>query len=385
MQLHIFQFIFTLGVLLASVQTAFCQTDQELSKRVAEIAEANAGGDNFSGSVLLAKNGNIVYEKSFGFADRGKSAPFFDTTASNIASVGKMLTSVLILQLVEEKKLLLSDSIAKHLPNTKIPNADKITVHHLLTHTSGLGTYWQHPDYPKLLKNAVEVDELVRLIEQQQLVFAEPGTRFEYSNSGYIVLGKIIERITGKRYADVLAEKIIKPLDLKNTRLEINRSDFRGLAKGHLKPTPTDVWQSNEKQMPTPSSDGGVYATAKDLFRFNQALLGGKLLNKQSLELMKNRHAEMTVPGLGKMNYGYAVMIQNYANDFQSIGHNGGTPGYGAEFQHYSNNRDEFTLIILSNYDRRVRGLMFKIQEEILKSANKQIKISFENLKRRNG
>jgi CubicO group peptidase (beta-lactamase class C family) len=375
MQLLIFQFfqsIIVLTVLLASVQNSFCQTDREFSKRIAEIAEANSANDNFSGSVLLAKNGAIVYEKSFGFADRANNVAFTDKTPSNIASVGKMFTAVLILQLAEQKKLQLSDSINKFLPNTKIQNADKITVHQLLTHTSGLGAYWQHPDYPKLLKNAVEVDEIVRLIEQQQLVFVEPGARFEYSNSGYIVLGKIIERITGKRYADVLAEKIIKPLNLKNTRLEIDRKDFRGLAKGHVKRTPTDIWQSNEKQMPTPSSDGGIYTTTKDLFAFDKALYGGKLLSKQSLELMKKRHSEMSVPGLGKMNYGYAAMIQNYANDFHSIGHNGGTPGYGAEFQHYSNNRDEFTLIIISNYDRRTRGLMLQIQKEILNESNKK-------------
>jgi hypothetical protein len=86
---------------------------------------------------------------------------------------------------------------------------------------------------------------------------------------------------------------------------------------------------------------------------------------------MRKPHAEMTVPGLGKMNYGYATMIQNYPNDFRSFGHNGGTPGYGAELQHYSNNRDDFTLIIISNYDRRVRGLMLKAQAEILKETGK--------------
>jgi CubicO group peptidase (beta-lactamase class C family) len=372
MQLHIFHFIFVLAVVFASVQAAFCQTDQELSKRVAEIAEAKAANDNFSGSVLLSKNGKIVYEKCFGFADRAKNVAFTDKTASNIASVGKMFTSVLILQLAEEKKLQVSDSVNKLLPNTKIPNADKITVHHLLTHTSGLGSYMRHAEFAKLLKNKVEIDEIIGLIEQQPLVFAEPGARFEYSNSGYIVLGKIIERLTGKRYADVLAEKILKPLNLKNTRLEIDRSDFRGLAKGHLKPTPTDIWQSNEMQMPTPSADGGVYTTARDLFVFSQTLHGGKLLKPESLEQMKNRHAEMSVPGLGKMNYGYAMMIQDYTNNSTSIGHNGGTPGYGTEFKQYRVGQDDFTLIVISNYDRRVRGLMLEIQKEILKEESKK-------------
>jgi CubicO group peptidase (beta-lactamase class C family) len=373
MQLHIFQVIFGLAVFLASVQTEFCQASEELSNRVAEITETNAANDNFSGSVLLAKNNKIIYEKSFGFADKAKNVAFTDKTASNIASVGKMFTSVLILQLAEEKKLRLSDSINKFLPNTKIPNADKITVRHLLTHTSGLGSYMRHADFAKLLKNKVEIDEIIGLIEQQPLVFNEPGARFEYSNSGYIVLGKIIEQMTNKKYSDVLAQKILQPLNLKNTRLEINRADFRGLAKGHLKPEAANVWQSNETQMPTPSADGGVYTTARDLFVFSQALYGGKLIKPESLELMKNRHAEMSVPGLGKMNYGYAMMIQDYPNNAISTGHNGGTPGYGTEFKQYRVGEDDFTLIVISNYDRRVRGLMLEIQKEILNETNEKI------------
>ena len=372
MRFHLLRFIFIIAVIGAQFQTAFCQSDDVLSKRTGEIAGATAADDNFSGSVLLARNGKIVYEKSFGFADREKRIAFNEKTASNIASVGKMFTSVLILQLAEEKKLSLSDSIGKHLPAAKIPNADRITVHQLLTHTSGLGAYWQHPDFPKLLKNTVEIDEIIALIEQQPPVFAAPGARFEYSNSGFIVLGKIIERATGKKYKEVLNERIVQRLGLKNTRLEINRSDFRGAAKGYVKPAPNGEWLSNEKQVPTPSSDGGVFTTAQDLFAFDRALWGGKLLKPESLELLKKRHAEMIVPGLGKINYGYAAMIRDYPNDFTSIGHNGGTLGYGAEFHHYSNNRDEFTLIVISNYDRRVRGLMLKIQDEILKSANKK-------------
>lgn len=373
MRFHLFRFIFILAIVGAQFQMAFCQSDAELQKRVGEIAAANAADDNFSGSVLLAKNGELVYEKSFGFADREKRAPFTEQTASNIASVGKVFTSVLILQLAEEKKLALSDSINRFLPKMKIPNADKITVHHLLTHTSGLGSYMRHNDYPKLLKNKIEIDEIARLIEQQPLVFNVPGEKFEYSNSGYVVLGKIIENVTGKKYADVLNEKIIRRLGLKNTRLELDRNDFRGLAKGYFRPTPADAWQSNEKQMPTPSADGGVFTTAKDLFAFDQALFGGKLLKKESLELMKNRHAEMTVPGLGKMNYGYGLMIRDHPNNFYSVGHNGGTPGYGTEFQHYRVGQDELTLIVISNYDRRVRGVMLEIQKEILKDNGKKI------------
>jgi CubicO group peptidase (beta-lactamase class C family) len=219
MRFQLFRFLLLIVVCGAHWQITFCQSNAELRKRVGEIAAANGADDNFSGSVLLAKNGEIVYEKSFGFADREKRRAFTENTASNVASVGKMLTAVLILQLAEEKKLRLSDLIKKLLPNTKILNADRITVHHLLTHTSGLGSYMRHADYAKLLVNKIEINDIIALIEQQPLVFDEPGARFEYSNSGYVVLGKIVKQTAGKRYADVLAEKILQPLNLQNTKL----------------------------------------------------------------------------------------------------------------------------------------------------------------------
>lgn len=365
--LHIFLSCLMMLCVSCGISAQNSPKGDELSKRIGEIAEAHAANDNFSGAVLLSKNGQAVYEKTFGFADRAKSAPFTVQTASSIASVGKIFTSVLVLQLAEEKKLSLSDSVSKFLPDTKIPNAGKITIHQLLTHTSGLGNYMAHTDYAKLRENRLEIDAVVSLIERQSLAFETPGAKVEYSNSGYIVLGKIIESVTGKKYAEVLEKRILNPLAMKSTGLELNRNNFGGLAKGYFKPNPVGEWQSTEKEMPTPASDGGLFTTAKDLFAFDRALFGGKLLKRESFELMKNRHTEMTVPGLGKMNYGYGLMISDYPNNAYSIGHNGGSPGYGTEFVHYFIGQDEFTLIIISNYDRRTRQLKSKIQDEITK------------------
>lgn len=373
MKFYLFHFVFILIIVFAQLQIAFCQTDAELSRRVGEIAAANAANDNFSGAVLLAKNGKIIYENSFGFADREKRTAFTETTASNTASVGKMLTAVLVLQLADERKLALSDSIKKFIPATKIPNADKITVRHLLMHTAGLGDYLRHSDVARLSQHKVETNEILPLIEQMPLVSDEPGTRFQYSNSGYVVLGKIIEEATGKRYADVLAERIIRRLNLKNTRFELD-GERRGLAKGYVKPGETDDWQLVERYVFAPSAAFGIFSTPKDLFRFSQALYGGKLLKPDSLEMMRKRQIEMTQPGLGKMNYGYGVTIRDYPNNHFSVGHNGGLPGYNTEFQHYSIGRDEFTLIITSNYDRRVRKMLLDIQAEILKETNKTTK-----------
>lgn len=358
-------FLAALLALFLTPQTALCQNDKDLPKRVGALAELNAANDNFSGSVLLAQNGRIVYEKSFGFADREKKLDFTGRTSSNIASVGKMFTAVLVQQLVDEKKLALTDSIKKILPASKIPNAERITIRHLLMHTSGLGDFLQSPDLARLSKTSVETDELMALIERQPLVFDEPGSRFQYSNSGFAVLGKIVEQASGKRFADVLAERIVRRLDLKNTFYEL-AADFRGMAKGYFKPADSGDWQLMEKYVFAPSPAGGIFSTPHDLFRFARALFGGRLLKPESLEMMKQRQIEMTQPGLGKMNYGLGVTIRDYSNGSYSVGHNGGIPGYNTELQQFFIGRDEFTLIITSNYDRRVRKMLFDIQAEIL-------------------
>jgi CubicO group peptidase (beta-lactamase class C family) len=225
-----------------------------------------------------------------------------------------------------------------------------------------------HPDYADLRKNKFALDELIGLIGRQPLVFETPGARHEYSNSGYIVLGAVIERVTKTSYAAALAEKILKPLKMKNTRLEFDRENFRDAARGYFKAGPADEWKPTTAEMPTPAPDGGVFTTAGDLMIFDRALFGGKLIKPASLELMKKRHVEALVPGLGKMLYGYGLMIIDYPNGAYSIGHNGGSPGYGAEYRHYYIGRDEYTLIIMSNYDRRLRPVLNEIQTELLKT-----------------
>jgi CubicO group peptidase (beta-lactamase class C family) len=369
MAFSLFHIILVFAIVFSSIPTAFCRTKVNLPQRVSVLAEAHAAGDNFSGAVLLAKNGEVIYEKNFGFSDREKRTPFTSETASNVASIGKMFTSVLVLQLAEEKKLALTVTIGKLLPATKIPNADKITVRHLLMHTSGLGDFLYHPEFGKLSKNNIENDELIALIEQQPLRFNEPGTRFEYSNSGYAVLGKIVERVTGKRYADALNERIIQRIDLKNTRFKINRADFRGLAHGYQKPAEASDWQIVDRYTSAPTPAGGIFSTARDLLAFDRALFSGKLLKKESFEMMKTRHTEMSVPGLGKAMYGYGMMIRDFPEQSFSLGHNGRFPGYTNEFQHYTVGADEYTLVIISNYDLRARKLLLEIEAEILKAT----------------
>lgn len=350
----------------------FSQTAEPLAKRVGEISDKYAADGDFSGSVLFARNGEIVYQKSFGFADRETKTRFDSDTLSSIASIGKIFTAALILKLTEEKNLSVSDPVSKFLPDANIPNAGKITIHQLLTHTSGLGNYMAHPDYAKLKTGKLPLDDLVKLIAAQPLVFETPGERHQYSNSGYIVLGKIIEIVTKKKYENVLRDKILKPLKMKNTHLDLDRKNFRNRAKGYSRQKAEDEWTSTLAEMPTPASDGGLFTTAEDLFHFDQTLFSGKIITPASLDLMKKRHVQADVPGLGKMNYGYGLMIMDYTGGAISVGHNGGSPGYGAEYKHFFIGEDEYSLIIISNYDRRIRPLLNQIQTALLENNKAQ-------------
>jgi CubicO group peptidase (beta-lactamase class C family) len=303
-------------------------------------------------------------------ADEEKKIPNTNETAINIASVGKVFTATLILKLVEEGKLALHQPIQSYLPKIRVRNSDRVTIHHLLTHTAGYGNYMTHKAYGEVSDKNPNLDELINLIEDLPVVFEEPGTRFGYSNSGYILLGKILENIYQKPYEQVLSEVILKPLGMNHTRLKINRADFTGLAKGYWKENPQDEWLPNSNQFPSPQSDGGLFTTPSDLLLFDRALYGGKLLKPETLQLMTTEKASGQQPGFGRLGYGYGLMVATLKNNVQSSGHNGGTIGYNAEYRHYQTPAGEsYTLIMLANHDRVMRPLFMATQEMIENST----------------
>ncbi|MBN2709583.1 MAG: beta-lactamase family protein, partial [Calditrichaceae bacterium] len=164
-------------------------------QKLDSILETSVSNDQFSGSVFIAKNGNIIYEKVAGFADGEKNRLNNSQTSFSIASVGKIFTATLIMKFVESGRLKLNEPVSAYLPGVNIPNMDKITIHHLLSQTSGLGNYMSHADYPNMLNMKLQIDDVIPLIAEQPLLFDKPGLRHEYSNSGFIVLGKILENV----------------------------------------------------------------------------------------------------------------------------------------------------------------------------------------------
>jgi CubicO group peptidase (beta-lactamase class C family) len=264
-----------------------------------------------------------------------------------------MMTATLILKLVEENKLKLHDPINTYLPEWKIPNGDSITLHHLLTHSSGLGDYMAAPEHEKLLGGQSSIDDLMKIIVAQPLSFRKPGSKFRYSNSGFVVMGKIIEKIEGQSYFTVLSKRILKPAGMKNTTPVINFSN-KTFSKGYVKIE--SEWKPQLDIIP-PSADGGLFSTTQDLLLFERALSEGKLISKSMLETMRKKQNGSS---------GYATIITSIDNGV-GYGHNGGIPGYQADYRHYYIGKDEYTAIVFSNRDFKAIPVLAAIQNLISK------------------
>lgn len=188
---------------------------QELNDKIDELIVQFINQDQFSGSVLLAKDGEILYAKAFCEADKDFHVNNTLNTKYNIGSIGKTFTGISIMQLAEQKKLNVSDPVKKHLND--FPYGDKITIHHLLSHTAGILNYFAHPDFALQMFRIRSVGDALPLIYDQELRFETPGEQFSYSNSGIVILGAIIEKLSGQTYADYLKQNILIPAGMNDT------------------------------------------------------------------------------------------------------------------------------------------------------------------------
>lgn len=329
----------------------FSVAEAQLEKQIDSLMTSQFTTGEFSGSVLIVKNNKEIYNRQFGFADLVAKRAISKDTKFSLGSIPKMMTATLILKLVEENKLKLHEPINAYLPEWKIPNGDSITLHHLLTHSSGLGDYMSAPETEKFLGKQISIDDLMKIIVAQPLSFNKPGSKFRYSNSGFVLMGKIIEKIEGKPYFTVLSKRILKPAGMKNTTPNIDLAN-KTFAKGYVKNG--GEWQPQLDIIP-PSADGGLFSTTQDLFLFDKALSEGKLISKTMLETMRKAQ---------KGSSGYATIITPINNGI-GYGHNGGIPGYQADYRHYYVGKDEYTAIVFSNRDFKAIPVLASIQNLI--------------------
>ncbi|MEC5158571.1 serine hydrolase domain-containing protein [Chryseobacterium sp. MP_3.2] len=309
----------SLILLLVTVCTAasFAQKfDKEKLDRYLQTLEKN---DKFMGSVAISENGKIIYSNSLGYSDVETKTKPNETTKYRIGSISKSFTSALILKAMEENKLSLDTKISKYFPNIK--NADQITISNLLNHRSGIHNFTSDDEYIKWSTQKKSEKDLMDIIEKGGSDF-EPNSKADYSNSNYVLLSFILEKIYKKSYSEILTEKIIKPLGLKNTfyggkiNLKNNEANSYHFENGWIKERETD--------MSIPLGAGAIVSTPSDLLRFADALFGGKIISENSLKLMETL----------KENYGYGLFQMPFG-DKKAFGHTGGIDGFSSNYGYF--------------------------------------------------
>lgn len=255
---------------------------QDKAQKIDELIVSYQNAGQFNGTALVVEAGKVIYKKAFGYANFEWKTPNTTDTKFRIGSITKSFTAILVLQLVEQEKLRLDGKITDYLPDYSKKTGDKITVQHLLTHTSGLPDYNDLQDFFRLAQSGLLTDaEILKRISEHDLLF-EPGAKFKYSNDGYRILGAIIEKVTGKSYRQVLQENILIPLNMTNSGYANRTAILEKRASGYRK----RLSGLENAQYYMESSAGGMYSTADDLYLWQQALYSDKLLSQKYKGLM---------------------------------------------------------------------------------------------------
>ena len=331
---------------VATLTVSFAQTK---TTQLDELLNKYTEYGQFNGSVLVADHGKVIYKKGFGLANREWDIPNAPDTKHRLGSITKQFTAMLIMQLVAEGKLDLQATVFKYLPDYSKVNGEKITIHQLLNHTSGTPNYTSFPNFFKeLSRNPYTPTEMVRMYADSILDFT-PGERFSYSNSGYITLGAIIEKVTGKTYEEVLQEKIFTPLKMNNSGYDHHNTILKKRAAGYeMKGSKPE--NAPYIDMSTPYAAGSMYSTVEDLFIWDQALYTEKLLPKKYRDMMYEKY----VPAFGQYyGYGWSVgyfPVGNTKDSTEIIGHGGGINGFNTLITRMP--KEKSTIILLNNTGR---------------------------------
>ncbi len=311
--------------------------------------------DIFSGTVLVMKNGEKFFEYSSGFANQEKKILNASDTIFNIGSIDKVFTGVAIAQLAQANKLSFQDKISKYLSNISKEIAEKMTIHHILTHTEGFVSYFNKKYIGNRL-NIHTIDDYLDLFIDEPLLF-NPGEKYLYSNSGYVILGAIIEAITGKTYYKYIEEEIFKKSgmsesshfdpDLNNPKLAIGYTN-RKLHSQDLIEGPRRT--NTDELSPIASPAGGGFSNCEDLYKFSQALLCNKLLNEKMTQEVLTPKVLVGKKENTTLHYGYGFQILDVGDGHFRYGHAGAFAGVNARLDIYP--WLGYTIVVLSNYDQ---------------------------------
>lgn len=274
-------------------------------------------------AVLVARDGQILFQGGYGLADIEKKTPIAADTKFRIGSVTKQFTAAAIMKLAEQGKLSISDPLAKYFPD--VPNAKDITLRHLLTHTSGLGSYTDRADFFNGVTKPIAPNALITSMSKDKPEFT-PGTNFKYCNSGYFLLAEIVAKVSGQPFADYLRTTFFEPLGLKDTGVFVNATPPANSATGYSvvkgKATVALDWD-----MSWAGGAGAIYSTVGDLFHWTEALHAGRVVNAESLKLMTT--PPPPAPGQDGSQYGFGLVMSEFEG-LPSVWHNGGLQGWSS-------------------------------------------------------
>ena len=315
--------------------------------------------------MLLANADDVLFECACGEASKRFHAPVNRDTKFNMASAGKMFTAIAIAQLVESGALSFDDPISRYVDENWYPKdvTDAVTIYHLLTHTSGLGDFFNERFHAGSRQRWRELDDYKELIVGDTLAF-EPGTNWQYSNIGAFMLGVVIESATGENYFDYIRENVFEPTGMENTDFCDMDCPVENLAIGYRRSSDCNSgWKNNYYELVMRGSPaGGAYSTAPDLLKFARALQSGVLVSQGLLDLMWIDHFDPT----RSYGYGYGFTLRQGPVG-RVVGHNGKFSGINADFNMFLDKG--YVLVVLANYhgtgnrvDERVRELIARVE-----------------------
>jgi D-alanyl-D-alanine carboxypeptidase len=320
-------------------------TEAAALKALKTRAERLAHQDAFSGAVLVAKDGRVLFGHAYGPADRKRRIPNTLSTRFRVGSMNKMFTAAAILQLVEAGKLSLDAPLGKYLTDYPQPYvAAKVRIRHLLTHTGGTGDIFG-PEFDLHRKQLRTLDDYVKLYSSRGIDF-EPGSRWAYSNYGFLLLGVVIEKVTGQSYYEYVRGHIYEPARMTGSGSLPEDRPVPHRSIGYTKPPGTSAWVPNTDTLPyRGTSAGGGYSTVEDLARFADALLGHQLLDADSTDLLITGKVKSR-PG-AEYAYGFEDARDLDGNGW--VGHGGGAPGMNGALRIYP--KSGYVVAVLANMD----------------------------------
>jgi CubicO group peptidase (beta-lactamase class C family) len=320
-------------------------TEAEALAALESFVREEAAADRFSGAVLVAKDGQVLFSEAYGLADREQKIPNTLQTRFRIGSMNKMFTAVAILQLVEAGEVELTAPLGTYLtdyPNREV--AEQVTIHHLLTHTGGTGDIFG-PEFEAHREKLRTLADYVELYGERGLEF-EPGSQWAYSNYGFILLGAVIEAVAAQSYYDYVDEHVYEPARMTSTGSVPEDQTVPDRAIGYMDPSGGTDWHPNTDTLPyRGTSAGGGYSTVEDFARFADALLNHELLSPDSTELLITGKEEIG-PGI---EYAYGFEDHRDAEGKGWVGHGGGAPGMNGDLRIYP--ASDYVVIVLANLD----------------------------------